>query len=424
MHRLIKRQIQRIYGKGFDIEQLSEQEKQLIEQVSTTYEENDKERRFYEHTLEVNSRELNQKTETVQRALWSLAEAQRITHTGSWTLYLVTRELEWSDELYRIIGMEPGDIEPSIQHVRPLIHPEDLLLSDIDMRATYQQGMYDGVYRIRFNENDTRYIHEHRIIKYDPQKNPLMIQGTLQDVTAQKSAEEELRLFANVFRHSGEAIIISDRDLHVVAVNEAFSKVTGYTIDEARGQHTSRFIDPETPDRSFDAVREELKSSGFWQGEMLGRKEDGSTYPKWISISVSRDEAGIVQYYIASFVDITERKADQERIHHLAHHDNLTGLINRFSLEQRLSQALYTAKRNNQKLALMFIDMDRFKTINDTMGHAAGDTLLTEVARRLKSWVREADTLPRLDDVGAVVVHHGRKFGLAADRDAVVLAHN
>ncbi len=423
MHRLIKRQIQRIYGKGFDIEQLSEQEKQLIEQVSTTYEENDKERRFYEHTLEVNSRELNQKTETVQRALWSLAEAQRITHTGSWTLDLVTHELEWSDELYRIIGMEPGGIEPSIQHVRPLIHPEDLQLSDIDMRATYQQGMYDSVYRIRFSENDTRYIHEHRIIKYDQQNNPLMIQGTLQDVTAQKSAEEELRLFANVFHHSGEAIILTDRDLHVVAVNESFSKVTGYKINQARGQHASQFIDPETPDRSFDTIREELQNSGFWQGEMLGRKEDGSTYPKWISISVSRDEAGNIQYYIASFVDITERKADQERIHHLAHHDNLTGLINRFSLEQRLSQALYSSKRNNQKLALMFIDMDRFKIINDTMGHAAGDTLLTEVARRLKSSVRECDIVARIGGDEFVVVYTGLKDGLAAAPMARFLVH-
>src|SRR5690606_22699357 len=120
--------------------------------------------------------------------------------------------------------------------------------------------------------------------------------------------------------------------------------------------------------------------SGYWQGELWDRNSNGSIYPKWAAISAIRDAAGSVTHYIASFTDISERKAAEARIEHLAHHDSLTGLFNRYNLEIRLSQALSSARREGSQLAVMFIDLDRFKVINDTLGHHIGDLLLMEVA--------------------------------------------
>jgi len=157
-----------------------------------------------------------------------------------------------------------------------------------------------------------------------------------------------------------------------------------------------------------------LSESGFWQGELWDRRKDGRLYPKWATISVIRDETGQVSHYIGSFIDISERKIAEERIHRLAHHDALTGLLNRFSLENRLDQALFSARRENEELAVMFIDMDRFKTINDTLGHHVGDALLVEVGRRLRVGVRESDIVARLGGDEFVVVLTGMEAGMTA----------
>lgn len=147
-----------------------------------------------------------------------------------------------------------------------------------------------------------------------------------------------------------------------------------------------------------------LNERGYWQGEIWDKHKDGHIYPKWLSISVVRDAAGEVLHHIASFTDITEHKAAEERIHYLAHHDPLTRLPNRFNLQGRLEQALADARRDHARLAVMFIDMDRFKNINDTLGHQVGDSLLVEVARRLEDSLRGSDLVARLGGDEFVVV--------------------
>jgi diguanylate cyclase (GGDEF)-like protein/PAS domain S-box-containing protein len=205
-----------------------------------------------------------------------------------------------------------------------------------------------------------------------------------------------LRLYANVYEHSGEGILISDRDSRILAVNPAFTSLTGYGIEELRGKNPSVLASGKTPPKVYREMWAALDQTGYWQGEVWNKSKDGKIFPEWLSVSVVRDPAGELTHYIGCFTDISERKATEEQISHLAHHDTLTGLLNRYSLQGRLEQALATVRREQRALAVMFIDLDHFKSINDILGHAVGDGLLVEVARRLRDSVRDSDVVARL----------------------------
>ena len=231
--------------------------------------------------------------------------------------------------------------------------------------------------------------------------------SVFRDVTARRQAEAALHLYANVFAHSGEALMVTDQDNLILTVNPAFTRLTGYTLAEVQGRNPNLLASGYTPQETYRTLWATLAETGFWQGELWDRHRDGGIYPKWAAISVIRDTTGQVSHHIASFTDISERKAAEERIAHLAHHDTLTGLFNRYSLENRLAQALLGARRDGRKLAVLFIDMDRFKVINDTLGHHIGDLLLIQVAQRLLATVRESDIVARLGGDEFVVVLTG-----------------
>ncbi|MEW6163429.1 MAG: EAL domain-containing protein [Pseudomonadota bacterium] len=225
-----------------------------------------------------------------------------------------------------------------------------------------------------------------------------------EDITARKQTEETTRIMAQVFSNSNEAILITDANNRIIAVNAAFERLTGYTADDVIGADPKVLSTGNTPPDLYRQMWEALREHGGWQGELLDRRKNGETFPKWLSISVVRDATGQVANYIGSFIDISERKASEERVRHLAHHDALTNLPNRFSLHERLAQALGFAVRNRKLLALMMIDLDNFKTINDTLGHQTGDRLLIEVAQRLAQAVRTSDIVARLGGDEFVVV--------------------
>ncbi len=238
------------------------------------------------------------------------------------------------------------------------------------------------------------------------------------DISDRKHAEEALRLYAKVFENSGEAIMITDRHNRIVAVNAALVRDTGYTLADLQGRDPRVLASHKTPRETYQTMWTTLKETGYWQGELWDQRKDGVTYPKWAAISAIHDEQGELTNYIASFTDISERKAAEARIDHLAHHDALTGLFNRYNLESRLAQSLLAARRENRLLAVMFIDLDRFKVINDTLGHHVGDLLLVEVARRLSECVRESDIVARLGGDEFVVA----LTSLACDMDAALIA--
>ncbi|MFN7086735.1 MAG: putative bifunctional diguanylate cyclase/phosphodiesterase [Burkholderiales bacterium] len=201
----------------------------------------------------------------------------------------------------------------------------------------------------------------------------------------------------DVFNHALEGILVTDRSSRILRVNPAFTRTTGYTAQEAIGQ-TPRILQSGQHDEAFyKAFWEALATKGQWQGDIWNRRKNGEIYPEWLNISSVRNERGEIEYYIAIFSDITERKRHEAIITYQAYHDALTGLPNRILFRDRLDQALAVARRHDKRnLAVMFLDLDRFKFINDSLGHDAGDQLLKEVARRLRASVRETDTVARL----------------------------
>ncbi|MCP5268754.1 MAG: EAL domain-containing protein [Zoogloeaceae bacterium] len=225
-----------------------------------------------------------------------------------------------------------------------------------------------------------------------------------EDISQRKKDEETIRLWATVFENSGEAVVITDRDNRIVSVNQAFTDITGYAPGEVIGQNPAKFSSGRHDPDFFKEMWRRLNSYGHWQGEIWDRRKSGEVYPKWLGISAVRDGNDCVTHYVAIFSDISERKEAQERIEYLARHDPLTGLPNRMLLTDRAEQALASADRARSKLALLFLDLDRFKTINDSLGHAVGDALLMEVTARLQASVRETDTISRLGGDEFVVV--------------------
>jgi len=362
--------------------------------------------------------------ESVKVSRDQLNEAQRITMVGSWTLDLRNNHLVWSDEIYRIFEIDPSRFGASYEAFLNAIHPDDReMVNRAYTDSVANRTPYDITHRLLFPDGRIKYVHELCETLYAADGAPALSRGTVQDITKRRLAEDALYLYANAFEYSGEAMLISDRDNRIVAINPAFTQLTGYTIEDLRGQNPRVLASGHTPQETYQTMWASLNEAGFWQGELWDRRQSGETYPKWTSISVIRDDKGEITHYIANFTDISEQKAAQERIHRLAHHDSLTSLLNRFSLESRLEQALLSARREGGQLAVMFIDMDRFKIINDTLGHHAGDKMLVEVAQRLQSAVRESDIVARLGGDEFVVVLTSMETGLVAASIAGKIVH-
>jgi diguanylate cyclase (GGDEF)-like protein/PAS domain S-box-containing protein len=208
-------------------------------------------------------------------------------------------------------------------------------------------------------------------------------------------ANERLELFGKMFHGSKEAILITDADKKIVAVNPAFTEITGYQAEDAIGKNPSILNSGRQLPEFYQTMWASINGAGQWQGEIWNRRKTGEIYPEWLSVGVVKNSKGEVINYISLFSDITERKLTEQKIEFLAHYDALTRLPNRALFADRLRSALLAAGRSEKKVALLFLDLDKFKSINDTMGHLAGDLLLQSVAARLQTCVRESDTICR-----------------------------
>ncbi|MBS1160880.1 MAG: diguanylate cyclase domain protein [Proteobacteria bacterium] len=230
---------------------------------------------------------------------------------------------------------------------------------------------------------------------YGTAGNVERVVGILHDITQRHHDEALLRQSSVVFDTTAEAIVITDARHRIVAVNRAFSRLTGYPEDKVSGLDPDLLLRVEP---AFDEYAACLAAgaAGFWQGEVRCQRSDGSAFPAWQSVSVVHDAAGAVTHFVTAFADVTAIYEAQQKLQHLAHHDPLTGLPNRLLFDDRLNNAIEQATRNDQRCLLLFLDLDGFKVINDTLGHAVGDDLLRIVGERLKSILRSSDTIARL----------------------------
>lgn len=225
-----------------------------------------------------------------------------------------------------------------------------------------------------------------------------------EDITDRQRSQAEQEMVASVFRHTVEGIFVTDSDGVIISVNPAFTQITGYQEGEVVGQSSRLLRSPLQDEAFFDELWSRLKAEGSWQGQIWNRRKNGENFLEWVTITQVLDAAGRPYRYVAIFNDITDLHRKDEQIKHQAYHDALTGLPNRLLLADRIEQAIALARRQEHGVALLFIDLDHFKTINDCHGHDMGDRLLVEVARRLKSCVRESDTVARLGGDEFIVV--------------------
>ncbi|MCG7894301.1 MAG: EAL domain-containing protein [Candidatus Thiodiazotropha taylori] len=220
--------------------------------------------------------------------------------------------------------------------------------------------------------------------------------GIYDDITAQKQIEAQLKDAASVFEHAHEGIVITSQQGEILDVNAAFTRITGYTREEVLGENPSILKSGKHDPEFYEDLWRSLIEQGSWSGEIWNRRKSGEIYPESLTISAVRSPDGQVQRYVALFSDIRAQKEHQSQLEHVAHYDALTGLPNRVLLDDRLRQAMLQASRRDTQLALVYLDLDGFKEVNDDYGHDVGDRLLVTLADRMNNAVREVDTLARL----------------------------
>jgi diguanylate cyclase (GGDEF)-like protein/PAS domain S-box-containing protein len=230
--------------------------------------------------------------------------------------------------------------------------------------------------------------------------------GVILDITERKKTEDQLHLAASVFTHAREGIVITDANATIIDVNATFSRITGYARDEVLGRNPRMLSSGRHDHEFYAALWRALRTNGYWSGEIWNRRKNGEVYAEMKTISAVRDEQGNTQHYVALFSDITLLKEHEKQLKHIAHYDALTTLPNRVLLADRLHQAMAQANRHRQLLAVAYLDLDGFKTVNDQYGHETGDQLLIAIANLMKQSLREGDTLARLggDEFVAVLL--------------------
>ncbi|MCW8945039.1 MAG: EAL domain-containing protein [Sedimenticola sp.] len=267
------------------------------------------------------------------------------------------------------------------------------------------------------------------------QDNKKIFIGLIRDITERQLARQQERLASKVMETSLESIAITNAKNRIEYVNPAFCEISGYSFSEALGQNPSFLASGRHDGAFYKAMWESINSEGSWQGEIWDRRKDGTLYLKWLSITAIENSVGDITHYVGIASDITERKQSEERLKDLAHHDQLTGLPNRQLFNDRLELAIVQATRSKTQLALLFVDLDRFKSVNDTYGHDVGDKLLIEIAERIHGQVREGDTvarlggdeftliLPEIKEVGNAV-HIAQEILECIDQPVVVGGHD
>ncbi|WP_296445103.1 diguanylate cyclase domain-containing protein [Rhodoferax sp. UBA5149] len=333
--------------------------------------------------------------------------ATEATGVGIWELDLKSRRYHWDPAMFDLFGLDPKTVNALNNDWQQLLLPEELLRMKDATRSTIQQGQpFDLTFQIRRHDGQLRFMRNRAVLYDDGSNAPSRLIGTTEDVTERKMREVDLRVAATAFE-ANESMFVTDTQAVILRVNQAFVDVSGYSAEDVVGQ-TPRFLQSGRHDPAFyAALQARLRQDGAWRGEIWNRRKSGQVFPDWLSISAVCDDAGAVTHYVATHTDITQRKAAEEEIRQLAFYDPLTSLPNRRLLQDRLHQAVIQAKRDGRRVALIFLDLDKFKPVNDEFGHLAGDELLKAVAQRLQACVRESDTVARVggDEFVVLLAH-------------------
>lgn len=341
--------------------------------------------------------------EELKRSEDFLNATGHMAKVGGWELDAISHTMRWTRGTHDLFEMSPDEM-PSLEEVLSFFHAHD--------RPRLRAGITQALALGQAFALEVRLMtaHAHPLwaqIAFEPVWEDgviVKLLGTIQDISVRVEAEKSLRQAARVFESTAEGVMITAPDGRILAVNRAFTEITGYSEEEALGQ-TPRLLHSGRQDPHFyQVMREELKRAGQWRGEIWNRHKRGDIYPELLTISAVLDATGELTQYVGVFRDISQMKHSEEQLEHLAHHDPLTGLPNRSLFQARLEQCLQRAARYNYLVGLLFIDLDRFKEVNDTLGHPTGDVLLQQVADLLSKQVRASDTIARLGGDEFVII--------------------
>ncbi len=340
--------------------------------------------------------ELKRAEEAMREGHERLQQALEASNTGTWRVDLRSNMDSRDASLNRMLGL-PG--EPSTQSVEDwfsYLHPDEAPALHEAWQRAMETGLYDVEHRLIRRDGTVLWVYDRGVMVRDGAGQLSYAIGAAMDITERKQAEETMRLAASIYQSSMEAILVTDERNRIVDVNLAFTRITGYTLSEITGQDPSILQSGRHDDAFYREMWRAIHDDGHWQGEIWDRRRNGDVYAKWVNISVIRHADGSVYRHIAQFSDITEKKRQDELIWTQANYDALTSLPNRRLFQDRLEVEIRKSNRTGSPIALLLIDLDRFKEINDTLGHAKGDVLLIEAARRINACVRDADTVARL----------------------------
>ncbi len=337
------------------------------------------------------ARELREREDRLRLALWGSGDEFWDWDVNRGQMYRIGDD--------QLLGGQHEESLPQNDWKQQAVHPDDL--PQVEKRLyDHMAGRtehFESEHRVRNAQGDwTWVLSRGKVVDRDANGRALRICGTAHNITDARSAAIERRIAGEVIDSMNEAVTVTDLDFRFVSLNRAFTRMTGYTEAECLGQPAHMLNSAKYPAEIYRSMREAFKRNGHWRGELWQRRRDGEDFLAWLELSHVRDESGQVTNYVGVMNDITDRKRAEQELRYLANYDTLTGLPNRTLLGERLAHAVIRARRTSRKVAVLFLDLDRFKHVNDSMGHAAGDRVLKAVGERLCAKVNESATVARL----------------------------
>jgi len=357
--------------------------------------------------------EQGRSVDTLRRAEELSRLALGAAEAGVWE-WIDPHSSTFSPETFRILGLSP-ETTPNFANWLAIVHPDDRQWVQTEAEAAFAQSRSLAMeYRIIDPDGRVRWIHA--IGKPRIGNGIRGMIGVIFDIDARKKTQERLRLSAAVMESTRDGVIVTDLGASIVSVNRAYCEITGYSEQELLGQNPRMLQSGRHDENFYSLMWTSLAHYGFWQGEIWSRRRTGEIYPEWLTLTGVQDESGRVTHYVGVVTDMSRLKQTEAQLARLAHYDPLTSLPNRLLALSRLEFAVERAERGGGRLAVLVVDMDRFKTVNDSLGHEIGDELLVAVAERLRHAVAHSNTVARLGgDEFLIIVEYISGARVAAD---------